>query len=137
MKNIALFVAILFGIALAPACAAEHITDFDSHVQVAPTGTVTVTESITVAAEGAQIRHGILRDFPTTYTDRHGVRTHVGFQVISVSRDGRDERYSVEPIEAGERVKIGDPAVDLAPGKHKFTLSYTTDRQIGFFPNYD
>lgn len=137
MRRITLIVAVLFAIALAPACAAELITDFDSHIQVAPTGVVTVTESITVNSAGAQIRHGILRDFPTTYTDRHGVQTHVGFHVISVSRDGREEHYSVEAIEAGERVRIGDPAVELVPGKHNFTLSYTTDRQIGFFPNYD
>ena len=30
---------------------------------------LTVRETITVQAEGTEIRRGILRDFPTSYTD--------------------------------------------------------------------
>jgi uncharacterized membrane protein YgcG len=119
-----------------PVDAAERITDFSSDIRVSQTGALTVTENISVNSEGDRIRHGIFRDFPTTYT-RDGRRIHVGFDVLSVALDGQGEPYSVAAIEDGERVKIGDPNTLLSPGPHRFTLTYATDRQIGFFTDYD
>jgi uncharacterized membrane protein YgcG len=119
-----------------PVHATERITDFSSEIRVAQTGALTVTETISVNSEGDSIRHGIFRDFPTTYT-KDGRRIRVGFDVLSVALDGHDEPYSVSAIEDGERVKIGDPNTLLAEGPHRFTLTYATDRQIGFFDGYD
>ncbi len=61
----------------APAAAAvarydERITDYNSDITVARSGVLTVTETISVIAAGEQIHHGIYRDFPTDYTDKHG-----------------------------------------------------------------
>ena len=128
----AAFVAIL----AFPADATERITDFASEIRVSQTGALTVTENISVNAEGDRIEHGIFREFPTTYT-KDGRRIRVGFDVLSVALDGHDEPYSVDGIEDGERVKIGDPNTLLASGPHRFTLTYATDRQIGFFSDYD
>src|SRR5437016_2121358 len=116
--------------------ASERITDFSSEIRISPTGALTVTENISVNAEGDRIEHGIFRDFPTTYT-KQGRRIHVGFDVLSVALDGHNEPYSVEGIDDGERVKIGDPNTLLSTGAHRFTLTYATDRQIGFFGDYD
>src|SRR5205085_11378195 len=119
-----------------PACASERISDFASDVRVAQTGALTVTENISVNVEGDRIRHGIFRDFPTTYS-KNGRRIRVGFDVLSVALDGHDQHYTVAAIEDGLRVKIGDPDVLLTSGPHRFTLSYATDRQIAFFDKYD
>src|SRR5688572_8104996 len=54
--------------------AAERVLDFHSDIRIAHNGVLTVTEIITVQAEGRQIRRGILRDFPTGYRDRYGNR---------------------------------------------------------------
>ena len=67
--------------------AEERIEQFTSDAQVNVDGSVDVTETISVNAESRQIRRGIFRDFPTTYTDRNGLRVVVGFEVISVKRD--------------------------------------------------
>jgi hypothetical protein len=115
----------------------ERITDFSSAIRVAQTGALTITETISVNAEGYAIRHGIFRDFPTVYADKDGRRVHVGFDVLSVALDGQDEPYSVAAIPGGERVRIGDPKAVLPPGPHRFTLTYATDRQIRFFTDYD
>jgi uncharacterized membrane protein YgcG len=137
MRRGAVLVAVVLACLSASARADERITDFSSDIRVAQTGALTVTEAISVNSEGDQIRHGIFRDFPTTYTDKTGRRVHVGFDVLSASLDGHNEPYSVEAIEDGERVKIGDPNSLLDPGAHRFILSYATDRQIGFYSGYD
>jgi uncharacterized membrane protein YgcG len=115
----------------------EHITSFDSDITVAANGELTVAETIAVIARDEQITHGIYRDFPTRYTDKHGAAVHVRFDVVSVVMDGHDEPYTTEGIDNGVRVKIGDKDTSLNTGPHVFKLTYITSRQIGFFPNYD
>ncbi|HEY5337207.1 MAG TPA: DUF2207 domain-containing protein [Rhizomicrobium sp.] len=121
----------------APAQADERINDYKSDVTVARNGALTVTETITVTSEGERIVHGIYRDFPTTYTDKYGRSMRTRFDVMQVQLDGHSEAYDVEGIDAGERVKIGDKDTDIEPGSHVFTLTYQTDRQVGFFKDFD
>jgi hypothetical protein len=120
-----------------PASASERITSYNSTIDVARNGALTVTETIAVVAEGDRIRHGIYRDFPTTYTDKFGRRVHVGFDLLHVTRDGHDETYDLSSIDSGERIKIGSADSYVATGPHTYTITYATDRQIGFFSNYD
>jgi uncharacterized membrane protein YgcG len=120
-----------------PATAEERITEFDSDIAIARDGTLTVSETIAVNAEGDRIQHGIFRDFPTLYRDRAGNRVRVRFDVDRVERDGHAEPYTLERIENGTRVRIGSADVTLEPGPHSFVIVYRTDRQIGFFPDYD
>jgi uncharacterized membrane protein YgcG len=136
MRAFAVLAAALAFLA-APAQADERINDYKSDITIARTGTLTVTETINVTAEGERIVHGIYRDFPTTYTDKAGRTVRVRFDVMQVTLDGHDEPYDVEGIDAGKRVKIGDKDVTIDPGQHIFTITYETDRQIGFYKDYD
>jgi uncharacterized membrane protein YgcG len=129
--------AALLVLCIGPAFAEERITDYSSDITVAQTGALTVTETISVIAEGDEIRHGIFREFPTIYKDKTGRTVHVGFDVLGATRDGHAEPYSVDSIDSGERVKIGNPDVLVESGPHIYTLTYTTDRQIGFFADHD
>ena len=108
MRGVVLLAAFLAS-CLAPASADERITRYDSKVEVARNGALTVTETIAVNVEGERIRHGIYRDFPTTYTDKSGRHVHVGFDVLHVTRDGHDEPYDLSSIDSGQRIKIGNP----------------------------
>ncbi len=128
--------ALLFAAASA-AEGAEKILLFRSDVLVRSDGVMTVRETIKVRAEGVEIKRGIYRDFPTRYTDRRGQRTVVGFTVLGVERDGRPEAYHTEDRDNGKRVYIGKKDVFLKPGEYTYTLSYETDRQIGYFPDHD
>jgi uncharacterized membrane protein YgcG len=115
----------------------ERILSYRSDVDVGADGTLTVTETIRVNAEGDDIRHGIFRDFPTRY-QRPGQRAvRVGFDVQSVTRDGQAEHYKTERIANGVRVKIGDADTLVPQGQHTYVLRYTTTRQLGFFDGYD
>ncbi|HEY1707692.1 MAG TPA: DUF2207 domain-containing protein [Rhizomicrobium sp.] len=140
LRRFAVLVVALFAFLPAFARAQDHggerITNYMSDVTVSENGTLTVVETITVNSLGEQIRHGIFRDFPTTYT-KDGNTFRVGFSVISVTMDGQPEHYTVSGIDAGKRIKIGDADTLLQNGLHVFVITYTTTRQIGFFDKFD
>ena len=113
--------------------AEERILNFHSDITINEDSSLSVTETIRVTSEGQNIRRGIFRDFPTTYTDENGRRVRVGFDVAEVLRDGSPENYTVESISNGKRVRIGRADVFLQNGIHEYTIVYRTTRQLGFF----
>jgi hypothetical protein len=115
----------------------ERILSFRSDVEIGADGTLTVAETIRVNAEGLDIRHGITREFPTSYQRPDGRRVRVGFNVQSVQRDGQTEPYSSEHISNGIRLKIGNADTNVERGPHTYVIRYTTTRQLGFFDTYD
>lgn len=138
--KVARFLAIallIAGAASGRALATEHILRFVSDVAVERNGDLAVVETIRVQAEQNAIRHGILRDFPTTYTRPDGSRVVVGFAVQSVTLDGADVHWATEPMANGVRVRIGSADTMLSTGAHEFIIRYRTTRQIGFFAGYD
>lgn len=116
---------------------AEKILSFSSLITVNPDASMTVSETIRVRVTGEQIKRGIFRDFPTTYTDPAGNRYVVGFAVASVTRDGKPEAHHTEKRTNGIRVYMGRKDHRVPPGEHSYTLTYTTDRQLGFFKRHD
>lgn len=124
---------------LAPATvrADERILAFNATVEVAPDGELTVTESIRVRAEGNQIRRGIYRDIPLVFETADGRRARAGFDLVSVTRDGEEDGYSVNRGGSGVRIYIGHEDVFLQPGTYTYTIVYRTDRQIRFFETHD
>ncbi|MBK8009686.1 MAG: DUF2207 domain-containing protein [Rhizobiales bacterium] len=100
----------------------ELITRFESDVEVQTNGDLIVTENITVAAELREIRRGILRDYPTVYSAPDGRRVVIGFDVISVERNGKNEQYSLEGLSNGKRIRIGNPSEMLTRGLHIYTI---------------
>ena len=120
-----------------PIAAQERITSFDSRIVVNKDASLTVTETIDVVANGAQIKHGIYRDFPTKYRGGFGKVVTVGFKVIKILRDGQAEPYSIAKRQNGKRIYIGDPNAYVNPGEHEYTIVYQTIRQLGFFEDRD
>jgi uncharacterized membrane protein YgcG len=115
----------------------ERILAYDVAIRVHPDSSMDVEETIRVRAAGDQIRHGILRDFPTEYTDANGRSYEVGFHVTKVLRDGQPEEYRVSSMSNGKRVRIGSSSVNLSPGEYTYVIGYKTDHQLGFFEDHD
>jgi len=130
-------VLLVAGAASGRALATEHILRFVSDVTVERNGDLAVVETIRVQAEQNAIKHGILRDFPTTYTRPDGSRVVVGFTVQSVALDGAAVPWATESMANGVRVRIGSAATTLSTGPHEFVIRYRTTRQIAFFRDYD
>ena len=132
--------ALLLGVLQAASAAAppsERILSFDSRIAVNPDAGMLVTETIQVLSTGDQIRRGIFRDFPTTYKDHAGNPYVVDFAVQEIRRDGQPEAWHTETLANGVRVYMGRKEHLLPPGEHTYTLTYRTDRQIGFFKDHD
>ena len=120
MRGLAWVQALLAGIGLAvvlwaaPAAAQERILAYHSLLEVQADGSLEVTETIRVRAEGREIRRGIYRDFPTRYRDRAGNRVVVApspayplvatdfYQVLDTS----DVPGGVVNIVTGEREEL-------------------------------
>ena len=137
---VALWVAGLWafpGPAAALSGSSERILDFRSHIIVHADATMRVTETITVNCVGREIKRGIIRDFPTTYRDRFGNTIRVGFEVKEVLRDGRREPFHIKAAPNGEKIYIGQKNVYLRPGVYTYTIVYQTDRQLGYFKDFD
>ena len=115
----------------------EKIVDFQSVITVHRDASMTVTETITVVCARQEIKRGIIREFPTIYKNRYGNQVNVGFEVVNVLKDGRDEPYHIEDSSNGKKVYIGRQDVQLKRGTYKYSITYKTDRQLGYFDNYD
>lgn len=123
-------IAVLFS---AEAQAAEIIHRFDSLVEVGRDGTLTVTETIAVRAEGREIKRGIYRDFPLTFRDPEGNLRQVTFTLLDVRRDGKPEPHFTRRANNGIRIYAGQEDVLLSPGDYTYTIRYRTGRQLRWF----
>jgi uncharacterized membrane protein YgcG len=119
------------------ATAQERIKSYDVDLSIQPDGGLNVTETITVHAEGENIRRGIYRDFPTRYKDRYGNRVVVDFKPLAVERDGATEPWFTENKDNGVRINTGNDNYLPVPADFTYTLRYRTTRQIGFFGDHD
>ncbi|MES2058622.1 MAG: DUF2207 domain-containing protein, partial [Pseudomonadota bacterium] len=137
MRGLPGLIAALVLFVASPAWAEERITSFVSDVRVETNGTLDVVETIHIIAEGDEIKRGIQRDFPTRYRNGIGRSITVGFQVVSVARDGHPEPYTLIGMSNGRRVRIGSADVLLPRGEHVFRIHYRTTRQIAFYSDID
>jgi len=126
-----LAVSLLLALAGTLALAAERIESFHSHIVVEKSGDLVVTETITVRAQGHEIKRGIYRDIPRLQSTKFGLKTKKPFRVLRVTRDGKQENYETSEIgQGGIRIRIGHPRVILKPGSYTYEIIYRTGRQL-------
>lgn len=123
--------------AASPARAHERVIEFASTVRIQGDGSLLVTEDITVEASGDQIKRGIVREFPTRYSDDNGRTVKVGFTLLDVKRDGQPEPYHTTDLANGIAIYAGHKDVLLRPGRYLYTIEYATTGQLGYFPDHD
>ncbi len=134
MNGIRFIVPLLISISVTHA--QERITLFTSDITVQSDNIITVHEQIEVISEQQTIIHGIVREFPTKYREQ-GLHYNVDFKVLSVTHNDTNSPFDIQMVGNGTKVYIRDKQVKIAPGKHSYSITYQTNRQIGFFENYD
>lgn len=134
LRIIVILASVVFG--AAAAFAQERITNFDVAIDVRKNGDIEVAETIAVIAEGNDIQRGIYRDLPRVYL-QGAARTPYAYDVVSVTRDGKREKYAVEKDARVFRIRIGDADVLLEPGPHTYVLTYGVKNQVRYFNGYD
>ena len=119
------------------ALANEQIASYHSDITVNANSTLQVRETIAVVATYAPLQHEIYRDLPTIYRDRLGNDYAIHFEVVSVELDGQPNDYHLERLRDGLRIDMGKSHESLSPGTHSFQLTYTVNRELGFFSDHD
>lgn len=128
----------LIGLCLTVASQAdERILSFHSDVRVFPDGMIEVTETITVRAEGQQIRRGIYRDFPVEYQDRLGNTYKIKLEPLAVQRDGNREPFHTVRGGRDVRTYFGSSSHFIEHGEHTYVFRYRANRMLGFFDQHD
>nr|WP_314494949.1 DUF2207 domain-containing protein [uncultured Chryseobacterium sp.] len=114
----------------------ERILSFHADIDVNKNSGLTVTEKIKVHSLGAEIKRGIFRSLPLTRNLNNTVQK-VRYDIISVKKNGADEDFHEEYEDGYLKIYIGNKDVILEPGNYDYEIKYTTEKQIGFFAQYD
>ncbi|KRA55966.1 DUF2207 domain-containing protein [Devosia sp. Root635] len=131
-------IALLIGLFLVlPTMAREEIRAFTSDVVLNADGSVDVTETIDVNAEGLEIRRGIYRDIPVVMLGSDGGKVRPQLEVGGVTREGDQEMYRVERMGNFQRIWIGNPDAFLDRGLHRYVIRYTMTRMAREFADHD
>jgi uncharacterized membrane protein YgcG len=137
MRSHGMLAAMIVASLMGAACAEERITAFVGDIVVAADGLMTVTETISVLAEGQKIKRGIYRDLPTRYPDGPlGLGTRVPLAITAIELDGDPVAFHTENQADFLRIYIGEQQSSLPAGPHTYTVTYTT-RQLRFFRGHD
>ncbi len=96
-----------------------------------------ITETIRVMAEGQRIKHGIYRDIPLQYTDQWGNTYDDVLNIKKVLKDGLIDDYSLEGLNNGQRLYIGEKNLLLVPGEYTYTIVYDINRHIQSLKDQD
>ena len=120
-----------------PVHAQETLLEYGTDVHVLADGTLEITDTLRVRAEGHQVRRGITRSFPTRYHDRLGNAVRVDFTLLGIERDGHTEPGFIERVSNGVVINTGNDDMLPVPGVFTYTLRYRTTRQLGFFEDFD
>ncbi|MGS4885216.1 DUF2207 domain-containing protein [Roseibium sp. MB-4] len=133
----AVLAAVLWLVTVSGAVSEERILTYVSDIDVQEDGSLIVTETIRVRAEGDEIKRGIFRDVPLRAKDANGWEHDVPFELLEVLQDGQRENKFTRENGRGVRIYIGREDVFLDPGVYTYTIKYRMWRQVRFFDGYD
>jgi uncharacterized membrane protein len=114
----------------------ESIKRYDVQIQIQPSGSMLVTETIDYDF-GSVAKHGIFRDIPERlhYDDTYDRIYRI--TVESVKAVGAPAGYEVEHQSGGIlHIRIGDPDVSVS-GEHVYTIVYRVDGALNGFADHD
>ncbi|HRJ28680.1 MAG TPA: DUF2207 domain-containing protein [Cyclobacteriaceae bacterium] len=106
------------------ACAQERILHFKSSLVLQANHAIDVTETITILSSGINFKRGIYRTLPLN-------DANLNYEVVSCSRNGSEQPYSIERSKNSFSVLIGNDL--LEPGEHTYIIMYRVYREANTF----
>ena len=116
--------------------AEEKVLAYHADIVINKNRSVTVTERIKVKVEGYVFKRGIYRDIPTSYNFKGG-KYRIGFDVISVLKNGQPESFHTKNADNGERIYVGEADIYLSEGIYEYTLKYEVDHVLNIYEKFD
>ena len=111
----------------------ERIINFHSDIIIDTTGVIRVTETIQLYAGGNDIQRGIVRSIPLYRIDKYDKKIKIETDVISVSRDGREEDYRIENTRDNKEIYIGNADIFFGRGRLRIYHHLRKPRTNRFF----
>ena len=115
------------------AFATLEIGRFDVTIVVDPSGTLRVTEELSVTFYTSH--HGIEREIPVSYRDPRGGNVTIALDLDRIALDSGPVPYTARRIGSELRLRIGDPDRTII-GTYTYTIVYTVGRAIVFHDDY-
>jgi uncharacterized membrane protein YgcG len=115
----------------------ERIISFHTDIVIETDGTIVVTDHEKIYAAGKDIKHGIIREIPLYRKNKNGKQIKMNFDVLSVTCNGENAKYSTSESDGELAIRIGDADVFLSPGEYDYVITYSSRGHIGFFDGYD
>ena len=110
---------------------------YDSTVAVNADGSMDVTETIKVHAEGKATSAAASTAISPPATAIAPATGWWSTTLVSVLRDGNAEPWFTERMANGVRLNTGNDDPLPVPADYTYTLRYRTTRQLGFFKDHD
>lgn len=115
----------------------EQISTFDSTINVHTDASITITEKITVFANGKIIKRGLVRMLPKSYRDSYGINHHTVYHLISVELNGQKTPYHIKESRSKFSIYVGAKNIRLNPGWYEYTFKYQVNDAINFLKDAD
>lgn len=115
----------------------ERVYSFHSDIDIEVNGTISVREEIKIYAAGNVYKRGLMRALPLSRRDVKGQNVRVSYNVKKVLQDGKKVNFFTESEYGDLVVYAGDKDRYLDPGFYTYEIFYTSQRQLGFFGEYD
>lgn len=135
MKSLAILLLGFF-ISLGALAQEETLREFNSEIQIDPSGLITVKEKINYSTK-INGKRGIIRSLPLTRPDQEGNEVQNKITVHSVTKGGEESPYHTERENGNLSIYVGDSDVFLDPGEYEYEITYSIPSQIRFFEGYD
>lgn len=137
--ELGIFFLVLLIFSTLPTYAAEVIHNYTVRIEIRQNGSLNVTETIEVTAEGKEIRRGIYRDFPLNRRTFLGGILDADYMIDSVKKNGVEEPWhtDVNTDNGNKRIYIGDSGTFLENGRYTYEITYHTYDQVFSFDDYD
>ncbi len=113
--------------------ASMEIGRLDVAIVLDPSGTLRVTEDLTVTFYTSH--HGIEREIPVSYRDPRGGNVTIDLDIDRIALDNGPVPYSARRVGRELRLRIGDPDRTIT-GTYTYTIAYTVGRAIVFHDDY-
>jgi hypothetical protein len=113
----------------------ERINSFHTDLTVAPDGQLTVTEEITIHAEGDQFKRGIVRKLPLRFQDHNGRQHRVTYELSAVEIFGATSPYHTATEGDDFVLYVGSEGNFLEPGDYPYRITTPPKVRSVSFPN--
>ncbi|MBL1280897.1 MAG: DUF2207 domain-containing protein [Fluviicola sp.] len=114
----------------------EKVLNFHSNIEILANNHVRVSETIKVVVKGIVFKRGIFREIPLSY-DYKGGNVHVGFDLLSVKKEGEEENYFTKKKDNGIIIYVGNEDVFLKEGVYTYEIVYEVSDVLLYNEEFD